>query len=101
MVKTSPSNARDSGLIPGQAAKIPHALRPKKQNIRQEQYCLKFNKDFKNGPHQKNKNLFKNIFCIFLFLLMVGLIPFVSFLKNYNPLLFVKVKVKVLVGQSC
>ena len=34
---------------PGQGAKIPHASWPKKQNTKQE----KFNKDFKNGPHQK------------------------------------------------
>ena len=26
---------------------------PKTQNIKQKQYCNKFNKDFKNGPHQK------------------------------------------------
>ena len=26
-----------------------------KQTIKQKQYCNKFNKDFKNGPHQKNK----------------------------------------------
>ena len=26
----------------------------KKQNIKQKQYCNKFNEDFKNGPHQKN-----------------------------------------------
>ena len=26
----------------------------KKQNIKQKQYCNKFNKEFKNGPHQKN-----------------------------------------------
>ena len=25
----------------------------KNQNIKQKQYCNKFNKDFKNGPHQK------------------------------------------------
>ena len=30
----------------------------KKQNIKQKQYCNKFSKDFKNGPHQK-KNLKK------------------------------------------
>ena len=28
---------------------------PKNQNIKQKQYCKKFNKDFKNGPHQKKK----------------------------------------------
>ena len=38
---------------PGQSAKIPHALWPKTQNIKQKQYCYKFNKDFKNGLHQK------------------------------------------------
>ena len=25
--------------------------------MKQKQYCNRFNKDFKNGPHQKNKNL--------------------------------------------
>ena len=53
MLKTSPSNAGGASSIPGQAAKIPHALRPKSQNIKQKQYCNKFSKDFKNGPHQK------------------------------------------------
>ena len=31
VVKTSPSNAEGAGSIPGQRAKIPHALWPKKQ----------------------------------------------------------------------
>ena len=55
MVKTSPSNTGGTGLIPGQGAKIPYAsaIKPK-----QKQYCNKFNKDFKNGPHKK-KNLKK------------------------------------------
>ena len=35
---------------------MPHHQKTK--NIRQKQYCNKFNKDFKNGPHQK-KNLLK------------------------------------------
>ena len=30
---------------------IPHASRPKEQNIKQKEYCNKFNKDFKNGPY--------------------------------------------------
>ena len=55
MVKNLPSNAGGAGSIPGQGAKIPHASRPKNQNIKQKQYCNKFNKDFKNGPHQKKK----------------------------------------------
>ena len=52
-VKTSPSNAGGEGLIPGRGAKIPHASRPKKQNIKQKQHCNKFNEDFKNGPYKK------------------------------------------------
>ena len=32
-----------------------HMPHQKKQNIKQKQYCNKFNKDFKNGPHQKKK----------------------------------------------
>ena len=53
MVKTSSSNAGGVGLIPNWGAKIPCASQPKKQNIKQKQYCNNFNKDFKNGPHQK------------------------------------------------
>ena len=53
MVGTLPSNEEGEGSIPGQGAKIPHDLWPKNQNIKQKQYCNKFNKDFKNGPHQK------------------------------------------------
>ena len=45
MVKTLPSDL---------GTKIPHALWPKNQNIKQQQYCDKF-KDFKNGPHEKKK----------------------------------------------
>ena len=58
VVKTLPSNAGCVGSIPDPGAKIPHALGPKNQNIKQKQYCKKFNKDFKNGPHQK-KPFFK------------------------------------------
>ena len=39
--------------MPGQGAKTPHALQPKNQNIKHKQYCYKFNKDFKTGPHKK------------------------------------------------
>ena len=46
-VKTSPSNAGSVSLIPGQGARILHAA--KKPHL--EQYCNKFSKDFKNGPH--------------------------------------------------
>jgi len=48
-------NAGGVGSIPGQGAKISHALRPKHQNVKQKQYCNKFNKDLKNGPHQNKK----------------------------------------------
>ena len=52
VVKTSPSKAGGVGSIPGHGANIPHALEAKKkQNIKQKQYCNKFNKDLKNGPH--------------------------------------------------
>ena len=61
MVRTSPSNAGGVGSIPGRGAKIPYASRPKNQNIKQKQYCDKFNKDFKNGLHQKKKILKKNL----------------------------------------
>ena len=35
VVKTSLSNAGGVGSIPGQGAKIPHALQPKKKNKKQ------------------------------------------------------------------
>ena len=41
-------------MIPAQGAKIPHASWPKNKDLKQKQYCNKFTKDFKNGPHQKN-----------------------------------------------
>ena len=59
MVKTSPSNEGGECLTPGQVAKIPYSLWPKSQNIKQKQYCNKFNKDFKNSPHQKKKKKLK------------------------------------------
>ena len=42
VVKSSPSNAGGAGSIPGQGAKISHAPGPKKQDIKQKQYCNKF-----------------------------------------------------------
>ena len=56
VVKTSPSNAGGVDVIPGWGAEIPHALQPKNQNIKQKQYCNKFNKDFKKWTTSK-KNL--------------------------------------------
>ena len=43
------------GSIPGGGAKIPHASWPKKQNMKRKDYYSKFNKDYKNVPHQKKK----------------------------------------------
>ena len=59
VVKTLPSNAWGVGSIPGWGAKIPHASWPENQNKKQKQYCNKFNKDFKNGPHPKKKKILK------------------------------------------
>ena len=54
VVKTSPSIAGCAALIRDQEANIPHALWPKNQNIKQKQYCNKFNIDFKNDPQQQS-----------------------------------------------
>ena len=49
-----------AGRQPGRGAKIPRASWPNDQNIKQKQYCNKFNEDFKNGSHNNNnKNLKK------------------------------------------
>ena len=42
-------------MIPGRGARIPHALGLKNQGTKQKQFCNKFNKDYKNGPHIKKK----------------------------------------------
>ena len=48
MIKSLPFNAGDLCTTLGQEAKITHVSQPKKnQNIKQKQYCKKFNKDFK------------------------------------------------------
>ena len=51
-VGTSPCSAGGAGSIPGQGAKISHASRPKNQNMKQKQYCNKFNKDLKQKTHE-------------------------------------------------
>ena len=53
--KARPSNAEGAGSISAWETKVPHASRPKNQNIKQKQSCNKFSKDFKNGPCQKKK----------------------------------------------
>ena len=40
---------------PWWGTEIPHDSWPKKQNIKQKQYCNKFSKDFKTDLHQKKK----------------------------------------------
>ena len=62
VVKTS-SSARGVGSIPSRGANIPHDSQPKNQTIKQKRYRNKFNKDFKNGPHQKKIFLFLNTLC--------------------------------------
>ena len=47
MVKTSPSSREGVDLIPGHGAKMPYALGPKKQNIKQKQYGKNLNKNLK------------------------------------------------------
>jgi len=53
VVKTSPSNAGGVGSIPCWGTKMPCDLWPINQNIRQKQYCNRFNKDFKMIHIQK------------------------------------------------
>ena len=51
---TSPSNAGDTSLIPGQGVKIPHASLSKNQTMKLKQYCSKHNKDLKKKKGQWN-----------------------------------------------
>ena len=60
MVKILPSNAGGAGLIPGQRAKIPHASQPENQNIKQKEYCNKFNEDLKKWS--TSKKVLRNVF---------------------------------------
>ena len=46
VAKTWPSSAGGAGLTTGWGAKRLHASQPTNQNIKQKQYCNKFNKDF-------------------------------------------------------
>ena len=56
VVKTSPSSAGGVGSIPDRGARISRVSQPKNQSMKQKQYCNKFHKDFKNGPHQEKKS---------------------------------------------
>ena len=55
MVKTSPCNARGVGSIAGWELRphMPQGQAKEQKNIKLKQYCNKFNKDFKNGPHKE------------------------------------------------
>ena len=53
VVETLPST--EEGSIPGQCAKNPYALGPKRQNMKQKQHCNKFNEDLKKWSSLKNK----------------------------------------------
>ena len=56
VIDTSSPNAVFVGLIPGWGAEIPCASGPKNQNIKQKQYCNKFNKDFVKVHLKKKKH---------------------------------------------
>lgn len=52
MVKTLPSSAGGTGLIPRGGAKIPQVPQPKNQNINnRSDIVTNSTKDFLNGPH--------------------------------------------------
>ena len=59
-VKTLPFHAAGAGSIPGQGAQIPHTTWPINKNIKQKEYCNKFNKDFKMVHIKKNLKKEKN-----------------------------------------
>ena len=62
VVKTSPSNAGSVGSVPDLKAKNPHVSWPKNQNIKQKQYCNKFNNKALKSGTDKKKNLKKWMF---------------------------------------
>ena len=53
VVKTSASSV--GGVVRSLVSELRSHMHysQKKQNVKQKQYCNKFNKDFKNGTHQK------------------------------------------------
>ena len=59
-VKTPPLHAGAVASVPDRGAKIPHSSRPRKPKppkLKQYYINSKFNKNFKNGPHQKAESL--------------------------------------------
>ena len=61
-----------------QGAMIPRALWQKNQHTEQKQHFTKFNKDFKNGPHQKNLWEEKKKECGALLMITGGLLTALS-----------------------
>ena len=52
VVRTSPSNKQTPGPNTDRELRpYMYHVKNKKQNLKQKQYCNKFNKDFKKGPH--------------------------------------------------
>ena len=67
MVKTSPSGAGDAGSISGLGAKIPHALQPKNQNIKQSNFVTNSIKTLKMVYIKKNiLKSFKKVLWLYL-----------------------------------
>ena len=64
VIKTT-FQCRCAGSIPGQEAKIPGDLQPKSQ-IKEKQYCNKFNKDLKNKERKiiGNQGWFNILNCL-------------------------------------
>ena len=52
MAKDIAFQCRGAVSVPGGEAKIPYALGPKSQNIKQKQYCHEFNKHLKRWFHK-------------------------------------------------
>ena len=58
VVKALPSSARDACSVPGWELRSSMPCGQKKQNIKQKQYCNKFNEDLKKKVHiQKKKKI--------------------------------------------
>ena len=66
VVKMSPSNADDAGLIPGWGIKMSQVLWAKKKK-KKKQYCNKFDKDFYKKQNAFKKHIYGSlkINCIF------------------------------------
>ena len=60
VVETLPLHTGSKGSIPSQRAKIPHASQSENQNIKQKEYCNKFNEDLKKWS--TSKKVLRNVF---------------------------------------